>query len=913
MPKYRLRIFLILMALFAIIIGGCQQVGDAPPEKPMAAKVIDLPGDDGTGTIVQWRHYNASSAVKYKILRGESKNDIETQIGEISAQLTLPSLDTSSVNDFSDDNYYLIIDDDKQPPLVEVVKANPENEDSIKAIGQKLQKVELTIVPENVDDRELVLASGNYYRVNPPQSILNESQYATLNNKKIDVDNTFLEEGDKNISVEHGFSEYEKEFIKEGARLMPPAGPDAELIKKYGLSVASFVTEDKRYCVSYNPMKSFDNDTSEALEPGKEYYYKVIAYNKDDVATESEVLTGTPIDNEPNPLQITSILADKNKKSVVLNWAPSRDSDLNNIEIYLTDIEDTLQEEGELLKTVDASWTKAKIEDIDIDSTHAFYLKAYDDKYSSVSNIGTVDFIDFAEVNLPPNLRVEDHPNDDAMALDLMWEPPSIRLSYWVIDQDLKKEVVKPKENVYLFNGEIVQFDPDSTIPEKAEPVKGYIKEIPSDDMTLTVSYDIFANIRAKAAFAEVKLEGMGRSEDFFDKEEIGQAIFKNIEPGKYKISAQLKNKNGFDFENEEAFAEMEIEIKGQEKYTPPPPDKHYIIYRATIKDGETPEKEQFEEYEMIPSHKREFVDRWSKDEEDLYRILTSYDYAYFMRAVSAKGNIKDSEILGPITPKSNAFHSQKLIILVFLLLFIGISGFYLLQGRRGKKYYIRPIAGISHIDEALGRATEMGKPILYIMGLGAISMLSTLASMTILGRVAKKAAEYQNRLLVPAADPIVMLVAQETVRSAYLDAGRPDAYSEDDIYFVTRSQFSYAAAVSGIMMRENTATHFFMGWFAAESLILSEAGARAGAIQIAGTDAPAQLPFFITSCDYTLMGEELYAASAYMSKDPMQISSLKIQDTLKAIYIVIMILGTAAISLNIMWFVNFFKLTIDK
>ncbi len=258
-------------------------------------------------------------------------------------------------------------------------------------------------------------------------------------------------------------------------------------------------------------------------------------------------------------------------------------------------------------------------------------------------------------------------------------------------------------------------------------------------------------------------------------------------------------------------------------------------------------------------------------------------------------------------------FNTAKTVVAIFIGIFLLIAGYYLVQGRKGREYFIRPIAGITHIDEALGRDTEMGKPILYVMGLGTLGDLPTLASMTILGRVAKKAAEYQNRLIVPSADPIVMLVAQETVRSAYIDAGRPDAYNENDIYFITRSQFSYAAAVSGIMMREKTATHFFMGWFAAESLILSEAGAMTGAIQISGTDAVSQLPFFITSCDYTLMGEELYAASAYMSGDPLQISGLKIQDSLKAIYAILMVLGTIALSANILWFVNLFKVNLEQ
>jgi hypothetical protein len=105
----------------------------------------------------------------------------------------------------------------------------------------------------------------------------------------------------------------------------------------------------------------------------------------------------------------------------------------------------------------------------------------------------------------------------------------------------------------------------------------------------------------------------------------------------------------------------------------------------------------------------------------------------------------------------------------------------------------------------------------------------------------------------------------------------------------------------------------FLPGWFAAESLILSEAGSVTGAIQIAGSDAVSQLPFFITSCDYTLMGEELYAASAYMSNDPLQISALRTQDLLKAIYMTMIIIGTFAISIKWLWFYNIFNITLEQ
>ena len=94
-------------------------------------------------------------------------------------------------------------------------------------------------------------------------------------------------------------------------------------------------------------------------------------------------------------------------------------------------------------------------------------------------------------------------------------------------------------------------------------------------------------------------------------------------------------------------------------------------------------------------------------------------------------------------------------------------------------------------------------------------------------------------------------------------------------------------------MVREKPAANLLIGYFYAEALLLAETGSTTGAIQIAATDAYTQLPFFITTCDYTLMGEELYAASAYLSRDPKLLGSLKGQDLGKAILILILVLGS--------------------
>lgn len=225
-------------------------------------------------------------------------------------------------------------------------------------------------------------------------------------------------------------------------------------------------------------------------------------------------------------------------------------------------------------------------------------------------------------------------------------------------------------------------------------------------------------------------------------------------------------------------------------------------------------------------------------------------------------------------------------------LLFITAILVTLSKARKGADLYVRSIPGLDAVNEAIGRATEMGKPILFCPGLSSAADVATLASLNILGRVAQRVANYESRLIVPHRDPIVMSVAKETLRDAYLQAGKPEILNEEDNFFITEDQFGYTAAVNGIMVRERPATIFLQGMFYAESLLLAETGNSIGAIQIAGTDAIHQLPFFITSCDYTLIGEELYAAGAYLSKSPDLMSSLKAADYLKALLCILILVG---------------------
>ncbi len=252
-----------------------------------------------------------------------------------------------------------------------------------------------------------------------------------------------------------------------------------------------------------------------------------------------------------------------------------------------------------------------------------------------------------------------------------------------------------------------------------------------------------------------------------------------------------------------------------------------------------------------------------------------------------------ESEPSGPVSSRPSWFNTNYAAALVLTLVFGFLVLFYLNKARRGARLFIRRIAGLDAVEEALGRATEMGRPILYVPGLSSIDDIATIASINILGEVAKKTAKFGTPLVVPNRDPIVYTVAREVVKESYTSEGRPDAFSPDMVFFVSDQQFAFAAAVDGIMTREKPATNFLIGMFWAESLILAETGALSGAVQIAGTDAISQLPFFITACDYTLIGEELYAASAYLSREPVLLGAIKGQDMGKAVILAIIVIAT--------------------
>lgn len=240
--------------------------------------------------------------------------------------------------------------------------------------------------------------------------------------------------------------------------------------------------------------------------------------------------------------------------------------------------------------------------------------------------------------------------------------------------------------------------------------------------------------------------------------------------------------------------------------------------------------------------------------------------------------------------------------VALLLVLFIVVMVLWSIRrARRGEALFVRRIAGIDAIDEAVGRCAELGRPMSFTTGLTPINPV-LYACLGVLYYISRRAARYKLKFLLPQTSPDVMAVTEDVLRDGYRAEGRLSAFDPRSVVYLSDEQFAFAAGYIGLVQRSRVGSAFLFGTFAAESLVLAEAGRQAGAMQVAATVSPEQVAFFISTCDYTLIGEELFAASAYLTREPVQLGSLYAQDRVKLLFLLIIVVGVAIATFNTLY-----------
>jgi hypothetical protein len=200
-------------------------------------------------------------------------------------------------------------------------------------------------------------------------------------------------------------------------------------------------------------------------------------------------------------------------------------------------------------------------------------------------------------------------------------------------------------------------------------------------------------------------------------------------------------------------------------------------------------------------------------------------------------------------------------------------------------------------LKAALGRCAETGRAIHISPGSGTIGSRETAAE-TIVGllaidRVASEAALKGAPIVTSSNDAVAHLALRGILRQAYKRAGQAQDYDPANIQLLAHQDaMAYAVSVMGLHNRRRLEASQFLGSFGHEFLLFGEDNAQRELPQLVGTTSTSGLPLMILSTPDTLIGEEVFAAEAYLSNDTVPQARLMTQDGLRTAIIVLIVLG---------------------
>jgi len=228
-----------------------------------------------------------------------------------------------------------------------------------------------------------------------------------------------------------------------------------------------------------------------------------------------------------------------------------------------------------------------------------------------------------------------------------------------------------------------------------------------------------------------------------------------------------------------------------------------------------------------------------------------------------------------------------------FLVFIAGlIAGLYFLwQGMRGKTFRLRRLAAVEAISEVVDRAVETGKPV--ICGAGELAYLSgmystmTIAGMNVLRYTARECFKKGARLIaVSPCTPEALPLMDGLIHEAAVEVGKPEAYRREDRKWYGPSEQQFQVGLAGTIGSEGCAAYIMVGAITGMQIADMGAARMADGIIIGGTARYYHNGTWATLADYSLFSDDIYAAGAICSEDPVVMSSVVGGDVVKYILI---------------------------
>ena len=234
-------------------------------------------------------------------------------------------------------------------------------------------------------------------------------------------------------------------------------------------------------------------------------------------------------------------------------------------------------------------------------------------------------------------------------------------------------------------------------------------------------------------------------------------------------------------------------------------------------------------------------------------------------------------------------------LFLVSMLLYAGV-------GRRWPVEF-RPLAGLDALGKAIERAVEDGKRVHVSLGTGSVigsDSAPALAGLATLSKIAETTSMSDKPVVATAGDGAMALLAQDTLRSAYNEAGARGRYEPTSARMLGPSPLSYVATLPTLLDTESVSVHLLAGSFGVEGGLAADFGERQQALTLAGTDDVQSQALLYATSRYPLIGEEVFATGAYLDVGRMHRASLRAQDAVRFLLVGAILIGTALQTLGL-------------
>ncbi|UYN88737.1 MAG: hypothetical protein KIT08_06435 [Anaerolineales bacterium] len=211
-----------------------------------------------------------------------------------------------------------------------------------------------------------------------------------------------------------------------------------------------------------------------------------------------------------------------------------------------------------------------------------------------------------------------------------------------------------------------------------------------------------------------------------------------------------------------------------------------------------------------------------------------------------------------------------------------------------GKRRTLRHIPAIQRLQRSIELSVEDGSRLQVNLGHGGLlgpQSAAALAGLTLLQQLAEIAADSDLPPVATSGEGTLMLLAQDTLRGTYQRLGIRDQFNFGLAQTTGVTPFSYAAGTLPSVLDRAALSTAMVGSFGAEAGLIADAAQRTEGFSLGGSnDLSAQAVLFAAAHE-PLLGEELYAAGAYTNAGAAHEASLRTQDVLRWVVIVLIMI----------------------